>query len=128
MRKTFSCWAIQIYQNQAFISSPLFSLWPIFTGKQGGVTTQIGRTKVWQKPISSIQFLSTSCKNILVPTFSSFKSAIDHKGHFRKSLTQIFKFSCFSWYHAYIFEKNELDFLMQNLMFNQHQFAPMLNA
>ena len=128
MRKTFSCWAIQIYQNQAFISSPLFSLWPIFTGKQGGVTTQIGRTKVWQKPISSIQFLSTSCKNILVPTFSSFKSAIDHKGHFRKSLTQIFKFSCFSWYHVYIFEKNELDFLMQNLMLNQRQLAPMLNA
>ena len=128
MRKNFSCWAIQIYQNQGFISSPLFSLWPIFTGKQGGVTTQSGRIKVWQKPISSMQFLSTSCKKNLVPTFSSFKSAIDHKGHFRKSLTQIFKFSCFSWYHAYIFEKNELDFLMQNLMLNQRQLAPMLNA
>ena len=60
----------------------------------------------------------------MVPTFSSFES-IYHKGHFRKSLTQIFKFSCFSWYHAYIFEKNELDFLMQNLMLNR--LAPIFN-
>ena len=29
------------------------------------------------------------------------------------------KFSCFSWYHAYIFKKNELVYLMQNLMLNQ---------
>ena len=60
----------------------------------------------------------------MVPAFSSFE-AIYHKGHFRKSLTQIFKFSCFSWYHAYIFEKNELDFLMQNLMLNR--LAPILS-
>ena len=60
----------------------------------------------------------------MVPTFSSFE-AIYHKGHFRKSLTQIFKFSCFYWYHAYFFEKNELDFLMQNLMLNQ--LAPILS-
>ena len=60
----------------------------------------------------------------MVPTFSSFE-AIYQKGHFRKSLTQIFKFNCFSWYHTYIFEKNELDFLMQNLMLNR--LAPILN-
>ena len=124
MRKHFTCWAIEIYQNQGFISSPLSSLWPIFTGKQGEVTTQSGRIKVWQKPILSTQFLSTSCKKVLVPTFSSF-GAIYHKGHFRKSLTQIFKFSCFAWYHAHIFEKNELDFLLQNLMLNW--LAPILN-
>ena len=38
---------------------------------------------------------------------------------------QIFKFSCFAWCHAYIFEKNELEFLMQNLMLNQ--LAPILS-
>ena len=39
----------------------------------------------------------------MVPTFSSF-TAIDHKGHFWKKLTRIFKLGCFPWYHAYIFE------------------------
>ena len=63
-------------------------------------------------------------KKILIPTFSSF-GATDHKGHFKKMLTRIFKFGCFSWYHAYIFEKNKLDFLMQNLMVNL--LAPISN-
>ena len=31
--------------------------------------------------------------------------AIDHKGHFRKILAQIFKSNGFSWYYTYIFEK-----------------------
>ena len=37
----------------------------------------------------------------------------------QKKLTRIFKFGCFSWYHAYIFEENELNTLMQNLMLNR---------
>ena len=50
-------------------------------------------------------------KKILIPTFSSF-AATDHKGHFRRILTRIFKFGRFSWYHTYIFEKCKLDFLI----------------
>ena len=63
-------------------------------------------------------------KKIVTPKFSSF-AAKDHKGHFRKILTQIFKFGYFSWYHAYSFEKNKLDFLMQNLILNR--LAPISN-
>ena len=66
-----------------------------------------------------------SVKKKLVPTFSTF-AAIDHKGHFRKILTRIFKFRCFSWFHTPIFEKNELDLLMQNLMLNQ--LTPISNS
>ena len=59
----------------------------------------------------------TSCKKMLVPTSSSF-AAIYHKRHFRKVLTRIFEFGCLSWYNAYVFEKNELDCLIQNLLLN----------
>ena len=58
-----------------------------------------GQNQSLTKPISSTQFLSTSCKKHFVRTFPSF-AAIDHKGYFRKILTQIFKFGYFSWYHA----------------------------
>ena len=51
--------------------------------------------------------------------------AIDLKENLRKMLTRIFKFGCFSRYHAYMFEENKLDFLMQNLMLNR--LAPISN-
>ena len=38
---------------------------------------------------------------------------------------KIFKFGCFSRYHAYIFEKSGSDILMQNLMLNR--LAPISN-
>ena len=53
-------------------------------------------------------------KKSLVPAFS-----IGHKGHFSKILNRIFKFGCFSKYHAQIFDKNEFDVLMQNVMLNR---------
>ena len=132
MRKNFSHSAIQICQNQGFISSPFSekntiifcNIWAIFVTKQGGVSSQRARIKTWQILFHSHDSLSTSCKKILVPAFSSFV-AIDHKGHFRKILTWIFKFGCFSWYHANILEKNELGFLMKNLMLNR--MAPISN-
>ena len=52
-------------------------------------------------------------------------AAVDLKGHFRKILTRIFKFDYFTWYHAYILEESELDFLMLNLMLNR--LAPISN-
>ena len=58
-------------------------------------------------PISPTQFLVNFLQNNFVPPLSSFV-AIDHKGYFRKILTQIFKFGCFSWYHTYIFDKISL--------------------
>ena len=50
--------------------------------------------------ISSTLFLGNFLKKELVQIFSSF-AAVDHKGHFRKILTWIFKFGWFSWYHSY---------------------------
>ena len=44
---------------------------------------------------------------------------------FQKKLTQIFKFGCFSWYQFDIYERNGLDFLLQNLMLNR--LAPISN-
>ena len=53
-------------------------------------------------------------------------AAIDHKGHFRKKLTRIFKFSCFSFVNTPIFlKKKQLNFLMKNLMLNR--LAPISN-
>ena len=57
-------------------------------------------------------------KKNVIPTLSSF-ATIDLKENFRKTLTWIFKFGCLFWYHAYIFEENKLDFLIQNLMLNR---------
>ena len=125
-RDNFSHVSIQICQNQGFISSPLSgkktitfcNIWAIFAGKQGGLTCQGVRIKIWQFLFHSHDSRSTFCQKILVPAFSSF-AAVDHKEHFRKILTQIFKFGCVSWYHAYFFQNNEIDLLMQNLILKQ---------
>ena len=122
--RDFNHRAVQIYQNQGFISSPFFgkntitfcNMWAIFARKQGGVTSQKVRIKIWEILFYPHDFWWIS--------FSSFE-AKDHKGHFRKILIQIFKFGCFSSYHVYTFQENESDFLMQNLMLNG--LAPISN-
>ena len=61
-------------------------------------------------PISPTRFLvNFLCKKIGSNTFQlcGYRSQ------------KIFKFGCFSWYHAYIFEKNGSDILVQNLMLNR---------
>ena len=60
-----------------------------------------------------------------IPTFSSF-AAISTKVHFSKILSRIFKFGCFSRYHAQVFDENMSQFLMQNLMLNR--LAPIGNS
>ena len=57
------------------------------------------------------------CNKVLVSALSNFM-AIGFKGHFLKIFIQIFKFGCFSQYHAHSFYKNNFDFLMQSLMLN----------
>ena len=42
-----------------------------------------------------------------VPPFSNIV-VISNKGHFHKTLTWIFKFGCFSWYHTHILEKKKV--------------------
>ena len=77
MRKNFSHWAIQIYQNEVFISSPLSgkntvtfcNICDIFIRKQGGVKSQRNRIKIWQKLFHPHDSGSTSCKKILVQIF-----------------------------------------------------------
>ena len=66
-----------------------------------------------------------SVKNNLILTFSIF-AATNHKVHFRKVLTWILRFGCFSWCHTYIFENNTFKFPMQNLMLNW--LAPIWNS
>ena len=101
------------------IYDTICNIWTIFAWKQEGVTSQRIGIKIWQILFHSTLFLVNALlKKKLITTFSSF-AATDHKGHFRKVLTRILKFGCFSCYHAYIFENNKLNFLMQNLMLNR---------
>ena len=91
--------------------------WAIFVRKQGEVTSQRARIKVWQNLLNPLNSCQLPVKIFWFQHFPVLR-LIDHKGHFRKILTQILTFGCFSWYHTYTFEKNELNFLMQNLMLN----------
>ena len=50
---------------------------------------------------------SNFCKIIMVPAISSF-AAMSHKGHYRKIITGISKFGCFSRCHVPIFEKKKI--------------------
>ena len=87
--------------NQCSISSPcsgkntitFCTSWAFFGKKQGGVTDQSVRTKIWHMLFHSQNCWSTSCKKILVLILSSFEAA----GHFRKMIAQILKFGCISW-------------------------------
>ena len=77
----------------------LCTIWTIFGKKQGGVTNQTIKIIIWLVLFHPNDSWSTSCKKF-------WFHHIRHKGHFRKILTQIFKFGFFYWYHAYVFEKN----------------------
>ena len=46
----------------------------------------------------------------------------------KKVPIRIYKLVCFSQYHAHIFEKDELDFLLQNWMVNRYRLAPISNT
>ena len=77
-----------------------------FWQEHGWVTSQRVRIKIW---------------HILFHPHDSW-STFQFCGY---SLQRIFKSGCASWYHAYIFEKNEWDILMQNLML--YRLAPISN-
>ena len=70
MRKNFSNLATQICHNEVFIYSPLSekntiafcNIWDIFTRKQGGVTSQRVRIKIWQILFHPYDSWSTFCK------------------------------------------------------------------
>ena len=70
-------WAIQIFQIQSSISSTLSeedaisfcTTWTIFGRKQGKVTSQKVRIKIWQILFHPDNSWSTSCKKIWVPHF-----------------------------------------------------------
>ena len=68
-------------------------------------------------PFTPARFLVNFLQKSLIRAFSSFV-AIGHKWHFRKILTWIFKFGFFSWYHACIFEKNNLAFNVASISTN----------
>ena len=124
MGKNFSHYAIQICQNQGSISFPLsqkntitFSnIWVIFARKQGRVTNQRVRIKIWPNFVNLLKNLGSN-----IFQFCSYRS----QRTFQKNFSWIFKVGCFSWYHAYIFDKNELGYLTKNLMLNQ--LAPISN-
>ena len=97
--KTLSHWAIQICQNQDYISSHLsgkstiifFNIWALFARKQGRVTNQRVRIKIWQNFVNLWKHFGSN-----IFQFCSYKS----QSTFQKNFNWIFKFSCFSWYHA----------------------------
>ena len=125
MWKNLSHCAIQLCQNQGSISPPLSrkntitlsNIWAIFARKQCRVTNQKVRIKIWQNFVNLQKHFGSS-----IFQFGSYKS---HRT-FQKNCNWIFKFGCFSCCHDYIFEINELDYLMQNLMLNQ--LAPISNT
>ena len=129
MRKNVSHWAIQILQNDVLISSPLsgkirllFAIFGIFLPGKRAVS-QVKRKFDKYYFIHTIPGQLPVKKNF-VQIFSSF-AVIDHKGHFRKILTRIFKFGWFSWYHSYMFLKFALLKLKENLKLNR--LAPVSN-
>ena len=112
-------------QNQGFISSSFSgkntitfcNIWAILPRRRAGPQVKGLENLSLTKPILFTQFLSTSYKKYLVPTFFSF-AAVDHKVHFRKFLTRIFRFDYFSWYHTYIFLKKWFRFPWPYTEFN----------
>ena len=62
------------------------NIWAIFARKQGRTTNQRVRIKLWQNFVNSLK--------LLVLKFSSF-AAIDHKGYFRKILTEFLSLTPF---------------------------------
>ena len=81
------------------------NIFPIFARKQIRVTDQRVRIKIWQDFVSFKKFLARA--------FSSF-AAIGHKGHFWKILTGFSSLGAFQVPRLH--EKNELDYLIQDLM------------
>ena len=109
VRKNVRYWAIQICQNQGSISSPgktrlLFAIFGLF--------------------LEFFQNLTKFFKHVKTFQFQHFP-VLQKKWTFQKKLNWIFKFGCFSWYHAHFSKKGELDYLMQNLMLNR--LAPIPN-
>ena len=76
----------------------LFALFGIFSPGNRAVS----QVKGVESRFGKYYFIQTIPGQLPVKTFSGFV-AIDHKGHFRKMLTWVFKFGWFSWNHSYIF-------------------------
>ena len=115
--KNFSHWAIQVCQNQGSISCPLSrkdanTFCNIIGRKQGEVKGSESKcdASFFTHTIPDQVVMKNVCCNTF--QFCGYRS----QRTFHKNLTQIFECGCFSWYHAYIFEKKKVDCLMQNLM------------
>ena len=126
-RKSFGGKTSAIWLNMSKSSLHLLSLfreklvtfctiWAIF-GRKRQAHKSKGRNQNLIYPFTPARFLVNFLQRSLIRAFSSFV-AIGHKGHFRKMLTWIFKFGFFSWYHACIFEKNNLAFNVASISTN----------
>ena len=80
------------------------------------------RIKIWHILFYPHSSWASFCNKSLVSALPSF-AAIACKKPFRKNFSQIFKFGCFSKYHAQIFDKDLFDFLS----FMANQVAPIWN-
>ena len=132
VRKNFSHWAIQIKamsESRLYLFSPFrenmiafYTIWAIFGRKQGGVTGQRVRIKVWNVLFHTHDPGQPHIKKMF-PALYSF-GAIGHKQHFRKMLSCILKFGCFSCFSTPAFLKtNHLDIIWLIL----NRLAPILN-
>ena len=101
MGKNLSHWAVQICQYQGSISTPrsrkytitFCIIWAAFARKQGSVTNQSFKIKIWQNFVNLQNHFGSN-----IFQFCSYRL----KRTFQKNFNLIFKFGCFYWYHAYI--------------------------
>ena len=105
-RRNFSHWASQKCQNQGSFYPPFREKYDYFLHYWGYFWLEIGQCHKLKGQNQNLTCThnnswSTSCGKIMVPALSNFAN-IDHKGYFRKMLTQTFKSGCFSWNHTYV--------------------------
>ena len=72
------------------------NIWAFFARKRGRVTNQRVRIKIWQNFVNLYKHFGFN-----IFQFCSYRS----QRTFRKNFNWIFKFGCYSWYQAYVFEK-----------------------
>ena len=90
----------------------LLSLFGLFlAGNKAWSHIQGSKSKFDIPYLQSHNSWATLYQKSLLSALTSF-AAIGTKRHFSKILTWIFKFGCFSQYHAHVFDKNEFDFLI----------------
>ena len=89
-----------------------YTIWAVFSSKQGGVTHSRVGIKVWHFTYfaNTIPGRFNVKKKKKIPALSSF-AATGGEGYLKKNVTQFFGFDYYSCYHTLIFEKKTPDLI-----------------